>query len=198
MYKTRIIPVLTLVLVFSACTSQVTREDADTQTDYSGYWNDTDVRIVCEKFINSCLMSPRVTQIVAQKGRLPVILVGSFKNDSDEHIATSIITDTMEIAIFNSGKADFVAGGAVRNELREERQDQLNNASEESAKSIAKELGADFLLTGSVKTIVDQGRGTAARTYFVRAELTDIETNARLWMENSEIKKVIKRSAVKF
>jgi uncharacterized protein (TIGR02722 family) len=201
MIKKRIIPVLLTALVFSACASnpQVSRVDAETQTDLSGYWNDTDVRIVCNSLINSCLMSPRVNQFVLQKGRSPVILVDVFKNDSDEHIETSIIADTMEVTIFNSGKADFVAGGEVRERLRAERQDQQGNASEESAKSLARELGADFLLTGSVKTIVDRAGQIASRNYFVRAELTDIETNVRLWMDqNSEIKKVIKRPAVKF
>jgi uncharacterized protein (TIGR02722 family) len=173
--------------------------DPNTQIDLSGYWNDTDVRIVCDSLINSCLMSPRVNQIIAQKGgRLPVFLVGSFRNDSDEHIDTSIISSTMEITIFNSGKAEFVAGGSARNELRAERQDQQGNASEESAKSLGNERGADFLLTGSVRTIVDRAGQTSSRTYFVSAELTDIETNTRLWMDqNSEIKKVIRRPAVK-
>jgi uncharacterized protein (TIGR02722 family) len=185
---------------FAACSSnpQVTRVDSDTQLDLSGYWNDTDVRIVCDSLIKACLDSPRVTQVIAQKGRLPVFLVGSFKNDSDEHIDTSIISGTMEAAIFNSGRADFVAGGGVRNELREERQDQQGNASEESAKALGNETGADFLLTGSVKTIVDRAGNTATRTYFVSAELTNIETNARLWMDqNSEIKKVVKRPGAK-
>ncbi|MDR0377678.1 MAG: penicillin-binding protein activator LpoB [Spirochaetaceae bacterium] len=180
---------------FVACAStpKVSRVDADTQTDLSGYWNDTDVRIVCDSLINACLESPRVTQEIAAKGRLPVILIGSFRNQSDEHIDTSIIAKTMEIAIFNSGKADFVAGGDTREELRAERIDQESNASEDTAAALRNETGADFLLTGSVKTIVDRAGKTSTRTYFVSAELSNIETNTRLWMDqNSEIKKIIK------
>jgi uncharacterized protein (TIGR02722 family) len=193
-YSKLILPLAALFLILAACSSspKVTRVDADTQTDLSGYWNDTDVRIVCDSLIKAALDSPRVAQISAQKGRLPVILVGSFKNDSDEHIDTSIISSTMEIAIFNSGKADFVAGGNTRSELRTERQDQQGNASEATAAALGNETGADFLLTGSVKTMVDRAGKTATRTYFVNAEMTNIETNARLWMDqNSEIKKVI-------
>jgi uncharacterized protein (TIGR02722 family) len=191
---------LAIPLLAGACSSapKVSRVDADTQTDLSGYWNDTDVRIVCDSLVRAALDSPRVAQIAAQKGRLPVILVGSFKNDSDEHIDTGIISGTMEIAIFNSGKADFVAGGNTRGELRTERQDQQGNASESTARALGNETGADFLLTGSVKTIVDRAGNTATRTYFVSAELTNIETNVRLWMDqNSEIKKIIKRPSAK-
>jgi uncharacterized protein (TIGR02722 family) len=189
-----------IVLVLASCSSspQVTRVDANTQTDLSGYWNDTDVRIVCDSLIKDALNSPRVTAEIARKGRLPVILVGNFKNDSDEHIDTSIISSTMEIVIFNSGKADFVAGGDTRNELRAERQEQQGNASESTAAALGNETGADFLLTGSVKTIVDRAGNTSTRTYYVSAELTSIETNGRLWMDqNNEIKKVIKRSSAR-
>jgi uncharacterized protein (TIGR02722 family) len=188
---------LAFCAALAACSSspKVSRVDAGTQTDLSGYWNDTDVRIVCDSLIKGCLDSPRVTQAIAQMGRLPVILVGRFKNDSDEHIDTTIISSTMEITIFNSGRADFVAGGDTREELRAERQEQQSSASESTAAALGNETGADFLLTGSVKTIVDQDRTgrTSTRTYFVSAELSNIETNTRLWMDqNSEIKKIIK------
>jgi uncharacterized protein (TIGR02722 family) len=183
-----------IVLVIASCSStpRVTRVDAGTQTDLSGLWNDTDVRIVCDSLIKTCLDSPRVTQEIARKGRLPIVLVGNFRNESDEHIDTSIISSTMEVAIFNSGKADFVAGGDTRNQLRAERQDQQSNASESTAAALGNETGADFLLTGSVKTIIDRAGGTATRTYFVTAEMTNIETTDRMWLgQNNEIKKVI-------
>jgi PBP1b-binding outer membrane lipoprotein LpoB len=191
------------VLVFLAsCSSipKVSRVAATEQTDLSGYWNDTDVRIVCESLINDCLNSPRVAQAIAARGgRLPVVIVGSFRNESSEHIDTGIISSTMEVTIFNSGKLDFVAGGSTRIELREERQDQQINASEATASRLANETGADFLLTGTVRTIIDRAANQTVRTYFVFAEMTDIETNARMWMaQNSEIKKVIVQPRYRF
>jgi len=185
------------LLFLASCSSSaapgVSRVDAATRTDLSGYWNDTDVRIVSESLINDCLNSPRVAQAIAAKGgRLPVVIVGSFRNESSEHIDTAIIASAMEVAIFNSGKLDFVAGGSTRLELREERQDQQSNASESTASGLANEIGADFLLTGTVRTIIDRAANQTVRTYFVFAELTNIETNARLWLaQNSDIKKVI-------
>jgi uncharacterized protein (TIGR02722 family) len=188
------------LVLFASCSSnpKVTRVDAGAQIDLSGLWNDTDVRIVCDSLIKGCLESPRVAQEIERRGGIPTVLVGNFRNDSDEHIDTSIISSSMEIAIFNSGKLDFVAGGSARNELRAERQDQQSYASESTATALGKETGADFLLTGSVKTIIDRAGGTATRTYFVSAELTNIETNARLWMDqNSEIKKIIQTPKAK-
>ena len=182
------------IFIGASCSSnpRVTRVDARTQTDLSGYWNDTDVRIVSEALINDALNSPRVTQIINALGRTPVVLVGNFRNESSEHINTSIISSMMEAAIFNSGKMDFVAGGAVREAIREERQDQQAQASEETAAALANETGADFMLFGTVRTIVDRSGNQTIRTYFVSAEMTNIETNARMWMgQNDEIKKII-------
>jgi hypothetical protein len=125
-------------------------------------------------------------------GKTPMVLVGSFKNDSMEHIDTSIIASRMETTIFNSGKMDFVAGGGIRAELRAERQDQQSNASEATAAALANETGADFMLFGSVKTIVDKAGNKTVRTYHVYAEMTNVETNQRMWMgQNDEIKKIV-------
>ncbi|MDR0289388.1 MAG: penicillin-binding protein activator LpoB [Treponema sp.] len=187
--------------LLASCTSapKVARIDAGTQTDLSGFWNDTDVKIVCDALIDDCLNSPRVTQaITAMRGKTPKVLVGTFSNKSMEHIDTGIITSRMETAIFNSGKMDFVAGGSVRDQLRAERQDQQSNASEASAAALANETGADFMLFGTVRTIIDKAGNQTVRTYFVNAEMTNVETNQRMWMgENSEIKKVVVQSKAK-
>jgi len=188
-----------IVALFSACSStpKVDRVDANTQIDLSGRWNDADVRLVSNSLINDCLNAPRVSQFIQQyrsqhNGNLPACLVGTFSNDSSEHIDTSIISKAMEIAIVNSGKMDFVAGGDTLAELRTERQDQQSNASEDTAAALGNETGAALLLTGSVKSIVDRAGNTSVRSYFVSAELTNVETRTRLWMgDNNEIKKVI-------
>lgn len=187
------------LLVFTSCSStKVERVDTDTVTDLSGYWNDTDVRIVADSLIADCVNAPAITNYVRTNGKLPVVIVGSFRNDSDEHIDTSILTKKFETALINSGKVDFVASASERGELRTEREEQQSWASEETAKRLANETGADFMLIGSVKTMVDQADKTSSRTYWVYAELIDIESNRKLWIgENSEIKKIIKRSNVR-
>ncbi|MDR0301494.1 MAG: penicillin-binding protein activator LpoB [Treponema sp.] len=190
-----LVSIIILLLAGCASATKVTRIDSNTQTDLSGYWNDKDVRIVCESLINDCLLSPRVNQTLRAMGnKTPTVIVGSFRNESSEHIDTAIITSIMETTIFNTGRMDFVAGGAAREALRAERQDQQGNASEETAAALAKETGADFMLIGTVRTIVDKAGNKSVRTYFVNAEMTSIETNQRMWMgQNTEIKKEIVR-----
>jgi uncharacterized protein (TIGR02722 family) len=182
-----------IFLILSACSStDVKRVNPEKQTDLSGYWNDTDVRIVCNSLIKDCLNSQRVEQAIRAKNSTPVVIVGRFRNESSEHIDTEIISSIMESVIFNSGKMNFVAGGGVRDEIRAERQDQQSNASAATMARLRNETGADYMLTGTVRSIVDRESNRTVRTYFVTAELTDIETNMRMWIgQNNEIKKII-------
>lgn len=191
---------LAAVFVFlSGCSSapKIERVDANTVRDVSGFWNDTDVRIVCKAFIDDFSRSPRVNNALLHvKGKTPKMIIGSFYNDSSEHIDTSIISIIMEEAIFNSGKLDVVVGGRDRAELRKERLDQNQGGftSESTAKKLANETGADFVLAGSVKTIVDSYENRAVRTYFVNARIIDLETNQLVWTKmNNDIKKDVKR-----
>jgi uncharacterized protein (TIGR02722 family) len=187
-----------VLLILSACTtSGVTRVDADTQIDLSGRWNDTDIRLVCDTLIADALASPRIDSYIKEfagknSGNLPTVIVGRFRNTSSEHINTEIISGMMRTAIINSGKLEFVEGGATREDLRAERQDQQGNASEETAAALANETGANFMLTGEVSSTVDKAGNTTVRSYFVKASMTNIETNRIIWEgANNEIKKVI-------
>ena len=184
-------------LFLSSCASTkngVTRIDANTATDLSGYWNDTDVRIVAENLVRQCVNAPAIENFNSAQKKQPVVIVGTFRNQSDEHIDTTIISQKFETALINSGKVAFVASSSERGEVRVERNDQQINSSEETAKSLGNETGADFMLIGAVKTIIDSAGNESTRTYYVTAQLIDIETNRKLWMgEDSSIKKYIKR-----
>ena len=55
------------------------------------------------------------------------------------------------------------------------------------------------MLQGTVSTIVDTAGRQQVRTYQVDMQLIDLETNRIVWSEqNNDIKKYIKKSAVKF
>jgi hypothetical protein len=201
-----LLALLAALFTVSNCASgtKVSRVDPNTVTDLSGYWNDTDVRLVCDDLISACLSSVQVSRFildysVRNNGNTPACLVGNFKNESSEHIDTGIITSQMRSAIIKSGRLSFVSGGDVRNEVRGEQRDQLTYASDETAVSLGNETGARLLLTGSVKAMVERSGNTSVRSYFVTAEMTNIETNVILWSEtNSKIKKVIRQSKYKF
>ncbi len=191
---------LSVASVLTGCVSStVERVDFDSQQDLSGYWNDTDARIVSNDLAEQLTDSSWYNKFIQENDRKPVIIIGSIRNNTDEHINTSIISKKLEISLINTGKVLSVANSSERKEIRDERDDQQINASIDSAKNIGNETAADFMLRGDIKTIVDSDGLKSVRTYFITAELVDIETNTKIWLgENSTIKKVIRYSATRF
>jgi len=61
--------IFAMVLVSCGGGPPVQRVDANTRMDLSGYWNDKDVKIVCESLINDCLSSQRVSQALKAFGK---------------------------------------------------------------------------------------------------------------------------------
>ena len=192
--------ILSVASVLTGCVSStVERVDFDSQQDLSGYWNDTDARIVSNDLAEQLTDSSWYNRFIQENDRKPVIIIGSIRNNTDEHIHTSIISKKLEISLINTGKVLSVANSSERKEIRDERDDQQINASIDSAKNIGNETAADFMLRGDIKTIVDSDGLKSVRTYFITAELVDIETNTKIWLgENSTIKKVIRYSATRF
>ena len=187
------------LLMVSCASTTVKRYSADENVkDLSGYWNDNDVNQVCTTLIDSCIKSKRVAEFEKKNGRAPVVIIGTIKNKTIERIDTSILSKRFQNAIINDGTLEFVADANQREELRAEKYDQAENAYE-TAKSIGNELAADFMLQGSVTTIVDTVDREQVRTYQVDMQLIDLETNKIIWSDqNNDIKKYIKRAAVKF
>ncbi len=187
--------VLLVVALLVGCRSavKVSRLDADDQYDISGSWNDTDIKLVTTSLIDSSLSANWINQFRMRQGHNPVVIVGTILNRSSEHIDTSIIAKQFEIALINTNKVDMVADIGFRDELRDEREDQQYFASEETAVALGREVGADYLLQGAVRTVVDQVSGKAARSYYVSAELIDIETSRKVWVGEQIVRKLIKQ-----
>ncbi|UKI55315.1 MAG: penicillin-binding protein activator LpoB [Treponema succinifaciens] len=191
--------IFTGLIMVSCGSTKVSRVDSDEVIDLDGYWNESDVRIVCDSLIEECISSPRIAKFEGQQGRAPVVIIDSIRNQSSEHIDTSIVEKKFQTAIINSGVMEFVSSSTERQALREEKADQADHSTYDTAKEMDQETGADFMLKGSVKTIVQSAGDKTVRTYYVYAELHDIKTNKIVWMaENDSIKKVIKRQKAKF
>ncbi|MCD6382421.1 MAG: penicillin-binding protein activator LpoB, partial [Candidatus Hydrothermae bacterium] len=65
-------------------------------------------------------------------------------------------------------------------------------------KRMRNELGADFMLVGSIESITDREGNKKVVFYQTVLELIDIETNQKVWIGEKKIKKYIKRSTLGF
>ncbi|MDR1868277.1 MAG: penicillin-binding protein activator LpoB [Treponema sp.] len=172
----------------------------DSQAEITGRWSDVDVQEVCEALVLDCLVSPLVDQAISDyeakhRRTKPTVTVGSFVNATMEHgIDTDVIADNIKVTLIRSGLFEFVASGTVREERRDEVWDQQFSASEETATALGKEIGAAFMLNGAVRSLVDGAGELSTRTYYVSAQLTDIETNKIIWNGEKTVRKQIRRA----
>jgi len=189
-----LVVVSVLALSLGACASGVKRVDTGEVIDLSGRWNDTDSRLVSEEMIQDCLNRAWLSRFKrSHGGKPPVVIVGTIRNLSHEHISVGTFVKDLERALINSGEVEFVSSRIERGEIREERRDQASHASEETAKAEGEEIGADFMLKGTINSIIDKIEGRAVVFYQVNLELHDIRTNRVVWIGEKKIKKFIKR-----
>lgn len=172
---------------------QVTRIATDSTTDLSGRWNDTDSRLVSQEMIGSCLGAPWKRNHVDRSGRKPTVIVGIVRNKTSEHIAIDTFIGDMERAFINSGEVTVVAGAEEREQIRKERSDQQTYATDESVKKWGRELGADYMLGGTISSITDQEGGKKVVFYQIDLTLVDLENNTKVWLGQKKIKKYIGR-----
>ena len=186
--------VLFSALVLTSCKTKVQRVSADSVTDLSGRWNETDSRLTAQEIGNDLLAPPWHNTFSAQNnGERPVIIVGMITNRSHEHIPAETFSKDIEREILNSGRIRIVQAGSKREELRAERADQQNYASQNSMKQFGLEQGADYMLQGTINSIVDQEGKEKTIFYQINLELSHLETNEKVWIGEKKIKKYLGR-----
>ena len=193
----KVLAALLLVPFVFACGPSVKRVETNLVKDVSGGWNDTDAQMVAQEMITDCLQGGWYNKfLTGNGGKEPVVIVGTVTNESSEHINTRVFIEEMQRALINSGKVDFVASSGERGEVRQERLEQDEFASEATRKAFGQEVGADYMLSGVLSSIVDKSGSKALVFYQTNLKLIDIKTNKIVWNGQKQIKKYVKRSKV--
>ncbi|MDH5692519.1 MAG: penicillin-binding protein activator LpoB [Gammaproteobacteria bacterium] len=193
--KKLVLVVLALGLV--ACGTEVKRMEVNETMDLSGNWNDTDSRLVSKEMISDVLSRPWVSQFENKNRRPPSVIVGTIRNKSHEHINVTTFISDMERELINSGTIEFVASKNEREEIREERADMDINASEDTRKAAGQEQGADYMLKGTISTIIDAEGKEQVRYYQIDLTLISLVDNRKVWVGQKKIKKFIKKGSVR-
>ena len=189
---------MAMALFLGGCSTSVTRMDPATVKDLSGAWNDTDSQMVAAEMMQDVLGRQWISEFNSDKNRRPAVIVGDVRNLSDEHINVSTFVQELQRNLINSGKVVFVASSTERKEIRGERADQDINASEATRKAMGKEKGADFMLSGTINTIIDVNGSDQLRYYQVNLTLISLVNNEIVWNGEKKIKKMIARSKLRF
>lgn len=182
-----------LVASIASCGNRkVTRIDPNETPDISGKWNNTDSRLTAEELTKQILSERWLGRHVSEKGKKPVVIVGLVTNKSHEHIEAETFMNDLERSFITSDKVSLVQSGKKREQMRAEKADMQTNASASTMKKFGLEKGADYILQGSINSIVDAFKRKKTVTYQINLELTNIETNEVVWVGDKKIAKYVK------
>lgn len=181
------------VLLASGCANKVSRVDASEEVALTDRWNAKDSQLVAEEMVKDMLSFPWARDFEMKYNRRPTVIISRIQNKSHEHIAIDTFINDIKRSIIRSGKASFVAGGAEREAVRGERADQELNAKD--AKAQGQEKAADFALSGSLNSIVDQSGDKRVTFYQTDMKLIDMESNIEVWNGQKKIQKLKEKSA---
>ena len=178
---------------------EVARVDSGKEIALTDKWNDEDSRLVAEEMINDMLSYPWISQFNQRfPGKEPLVTVQRVRNKSHEHIAVDTFVNDIKRAVIRSGKAGFIATLEERQNTRAELADQDMNASADTRMEMGEEDGANFALSGTINSIVDQLDNQRVTYYQVDLKLINLQTAREVWNGSKKIKKFMERKSFSF
>lgn len=161
-------------------------------------WSETDARKTATSLISQVLGKPWLAQFEGAKRTKPVVIVDEVGNRTDEHIDTKALTEYMTDELINSGKVRFVNADKRQKILEEIKYQNSGTTSGATKKTLGKQIGADFILSGAVSSSVHTQDGLKTVTYQTALTMTDLETAEIVWSGKELIKKRFNRSSSKW
>lgn len=191
---------VTVAVSAAGCSkTYVARVDEEREVALTDRWNATDSRLTAEAMVNDMLTFPWMEEFQrTHQGLRPTIVVHTIANNSHEHVPVDLFINDLKREVIRSGKADFIVNDGERESARDEIRDQKTYTSPETRQSLGKEQGANFILSGSIDSIVDQVDNKRVTFFQVDLKLIELETMREVWNGQKKIQKYFKRRRLAF
>ena len=172
----------------AAFRSSVSDRDPQTSDALSAKYDQRDLLQWAEQVAELILAHPFPPPTMQQK---PILVDLGIQNRTETHVDMKAITDTITTYFLDSGKIRLV-DASRRDDLLKEQGYQLQNCPPEARVAIGKQLGAQYMLTGSLVEIGRQsGRevrlSKAKDVYYqLTAEITDLQSGEILLRKQTD------------
>lgn len=155
-------------------------------------FNEADMQQMAETIVQAMVSCDSIKK--AKKA--PTVLVARVQNRTEEHIDTQSLTDKIRTALIKSKKVRFV-NKEERGTLEEEYDyNEAGNTSYETMKKRGKQTGADYIMSGSMATNIQQVGNDKLIYYKITMNLTNVDTSEIDCVEEKEIRKKYRRRSV--
>lgn len=169
--------------MFRASTSDIDLDRKDHMRESYDFMDMRQIsQSVADEMINTFLNKP---------GEPPIMMIPGIENRTSQYVDTKALTDRMRTEVIRSGKAQFV-NEARRADLLKEQGYQAANATPETQAAIGRQLGAKYMVTGSLIEMSQRSprqvriSKTKENYYKLTVEVTDLETSIIAWTTERE------------
>lgn len=136
-------------------------------------------------------VADEINEFLDRQPAPPIFVVAGVENRTSDYVDTKNLTDRIRTLMFKAGKSQFV-NEARREDLLREQGFQAANVTPETQVAIGRQLGAKFMLSGSLvemkTTSPRQVRVSKQKLnyYKLTFEVTDLETGLLAWTTEKE------------
>jgi hypothetical protein len=194
-----------LALTCVAGCSSVKYGDARATETVNIDYGSTDLQTISAEMVRSLVDAPQLAYLDHSgkpDDKRIIVYMGDVRNETSEHIDTQGITDSIRVELLKSGRFRFVGGEQGQDEIGEQVRFQQGSGrvTPEMAKAFGKQLGADMILYGNMRSI-EKKRGRSIESVGGKVEdvyyqfvlnAVNIETGEVIWADQTELRKTAK------
>lgn len=195
--KTAVSFIICILMFFGAgCASApVTYEDPASAQPLTTNFTFSDLNRLASAMVNDMLSHPATVEMTAK--RRPLVVVSDVMNETDQHVDTRSITDTIRTQVLRSGKFRFTDIDARKKRAEElEYQHESGMVKKSTAAGRGQEIGAEYMVRGRLVSYVVRTDRMIRRDYKFTMELHNIQTGVIEWAKEEPISKQQKRPMV--
>lgn len=157
-------------------------------------FNENDMQLVSNQLVKSLEEYGKIKSA----SQPPIVMVGTVRNRTSEHIDVKALTDKIRTELIKSGRFRF-SDKSARDEVAEEYEYQSGGfVDQKTAQKKGRQVGVQYLITGDVASNVQEVGKDKIVFYIVTMNLINVESNLIEWSDNKEIRKRYKKQSVGF
>lgn len=187
--------------LLAGCATHPTYRDASETRTYSTRFTHSDYEQNAQAMIDSLNANPNFLANLqefqaAHPGERPKIFVDSIVNDTrDITLKTDVINDAIKTGVLNTGHFRFV-GNEKRITNRKFGEENGVLVAPGASSGFSNQTGADYILSGKLSELDDQGGRTTERVYILSMQLDDLSTGETVWADRKPIRKLSQRAGL--
>ena len=170
----------------AAFRAKTTDVDVNETRHMSSGYDYSDMRKVSQNVVGAM-----TAEFLLVQPEAPVMMIAGVQNRTSQYVDTKNLTDRVRTMLIQGGKARFV-NEARRDDLLKEQGFSAANATPETQVAIGKQLGAKYMVTGSLTEMKDESprqvrvSKTKVNYYKLTFEVTDVESAEIKWIHEEE------------